>query len=36
MTGVLIGLESSGNSVQRVEDKVTDPVGKGGKEGNLD
>ncbi len=36
VTGVLIGFESSGNSVQRVEDKVTDPVGEGGEEGDLD
>ena len=36
MTGVLIGFESCGNSVQGVEDKVTDPVGEGGEECDLD
>lgn len=35
MTDVLIGFESGGNSVKGVKYEVSDPVGEGGEEGDL-
>lgn len=35
MTGVFIGFEAGRNSVKRVKDKISDPVGKSREKGNL-